>query len=171
LDSGFVQVQVAGENKGTHMGAKMVRSSEANRLAYKTHTISGNTLTVVQESPNVCCETVFESYDSKFKSYLENDLNTSNAITLLYDLLKDDSVNNTTKIELIKSWDEVFSLDLLKKEENDKELEEYILSKIEERKIAKQNKDYALADAIRNELLEKKIELKDTREGTIWNLL
>ena len=114
---------------------------------------------------------LFDSYDSKFKAFLENDLNTSNAITLLYDLLKDDSVNNTTKLELIKSWDKVFSLDLLKKEENNSELEEYILSKIEERKIAKQNKDYALADAIRNELLEKKIELKDTREGTTWNLL
>lgn len=63
LDSCFVEVQLAGENKDTHMGAKMVRSSEANRLTYKTHTISGNTLTVVQESPNVRCETVFETYD------------------------------------------------------------------------------------------------------------
>ena len=59
LESGFVEVQVAGENKDTHMGAKMVHSSEAGRLTYKTHTISGNTLTVVQESPNVRCETVF----------------------------------------------------------------------------------------------------------------
>ena len=63
LESGFVEVQVAGENKDTHMGAKMVHSSEAGRLTYKTHTISGNTLTVVQESPNVRCETVFEGYE------------------------------------------------------------------------------------------------------------
>ena len=63
LDSGFAQIQIAGENKDTHMGAKMVNSSEANRLIYKTHTISDNTLTVVQESPNVLCETVFEGYD------------------------------------------------------------------------------------------------------------
>ena len=63
LDSGFVQVQIAGENKNTHLGAKMVRSSEAGRLCYKSHTISGNTLTVVQESPNVRCETVLEGYD------------------------------------------------------------------------------------------------------------
>ena len=63
LDSGFVQVQIAGENKDTHMGAKMVRSSEARRLSYKSHTISENALTVVQESSNVRCETVFETYD------------------------------------------------------------------------------------------------------------
>ena len=63
LDCGFVQVQIAGENKDTHMGVKMLRSSEAGRLTYKTHTISGNTLTVVQESPNVQCQTVFRCYD------------------------------------------------------------------------------------------------------------
>ena len=62
-NSGFVQVQLAGENKDTHMGAKLLRSSEGGRLTYKTHTISENTLTVVQESPNVCCKTIFEGYD------------------------------------------------------------------------------------------------------------
>ena len=51
LDSGFVQVQVAGENKDSHLGAKMFRSSEAGRLTYKSHEISGNTLTVVQKTP------------------------------------------------------------------------------------------------------------------------
>ena len=63
LSSGFVQVQLAGENKDTHMGAKMMRSSEAGRLTYKSHTVYENTLTVVQESPNVRCETVLEGYD------------------------------------------------------------------------------------------------------------
>lgn len=63
LNSRFVQVQISGENKDTHMGVKMMRSSEAGRLAYKTHTILGNTLTVVQESPNIRCDTVFEGYD------------------------------------------------------------------------------------------------------------
>lgn len=63
LNTGIAQVQVAGENKDTHMGAKMMRSSEGGRLTYKTHTIAGNTLTVVQESPNVRCETVFEGYE------------------------------------------------------------------------------------------------------------
>ena len=113
----------------------------------------------------------FIEYDNKFKSYLENDLSTSNTITLIYDLLKDDSVNNTTKIELIKAWDSVLSLDLLKKDSLDSELESYILAKIEERKEAKKNKDFALADQIRDELLSKGIELKDTREGTTYNIL
>ena len=61
------------------------------------------------------------------------------------------------------------SLDLLKKDEVDDELTVYIEEMIEKRKEAKKNKDYESADNIRNELLEKGIELKDTREGTTWS--
>ena len=50
----------------------------------------------------------------------------------------------------------------------DAELEAFVLAKIEERAAAKKAKDFALADAIRNELLEKGIVLKDTREGVKW---
>ena len=112
----------------------------------------------------------YQEYDGKFKEHLENELNTSNAITLLYELLKDNSVNNTTKLELIKSWDTVLSLDLIKTDSINPELEKYIIDKIEERKNAKLNKDYALADSIREELLSKGIEIKDTREGTIYEI-
>ena len=113
---------------------------------------------------------LFNSYDNKFKEALSNDLGTSNTLTLLYDLLKDDTTNGKTKMELIKSWDTVLSLDLLKTETIDKDLEEYILAKIAERNEAKQNKDYSKADSIRNELLEKNIILKDTRDGTIYEI-
>ena len=61
---------------------------------------------------------------------------------------------------------------MLKEEkvEIDSELLEYINSMINKRKEAKQNKDYALADQIRCELEEKGILIKDTREGTIYEL-
>ena len=129
-----------------------------------------NKISNIKEEGNLDNE-LFNKYDDKFKEYISNDLNTSNALTLLYELLKDDGVNSKTKLELIKSWDKVFSLDLLKEEVKDEELEKFVLEKIEQRKLAKQNKDFVLADSIRNELLEKGIELKDTREGTTWNKL
>ena len=110
----------------------------------------------------------FEEFDNKFKSALENDFGTSNAITLLYDLIKDDSVNGTTKLELIKSWDTVFSLDLIKEETKNEELDSYVQEMINKRNEAKKNKDFALADSIRDELLQKGIQLVDTREGTTY---
>ena len=116
---------------------------------------------------------LFDKYNNKFKSYINDDMNTSSAITVLYDVLKDDELNGATKRTLIENFDKVLSLDLLKDDnlKIDADLVEYIENKINQRKEAKQNKDFTLADAIRNELLEKGIELKDTREGTTWNKL
>ena len=93
------------------------------------------------------------------------------AITILYDVLKSE-INNNTKLALIKKFDEVLSLDLLKEEtiKLDDETKEYIESKIKERNEAKKAKNFILADEIREELLNKGIIIKDTREGTIYEL-
>ena len=116
--------------------------------------------------------TKFGYYTDKFKEELSNDLNTANGITLIYDLLKDDSVNGHTKIEIINDFDKVFSLDLTKKTLNTSiDMDKYIKDKIEERRIAKMNKNYELSDSIRDELLGKGIILTDTREGTTYRIV
>lgn len=121
-------------------------------------------------------EEAFAGFRNKFEDAICSDLNTSSAITVIYDVLRSD-INDMTKLELIKSFDEVLSLDLLKDHGNDKEssvdseLKEYIIAKIEERKAAKKEKDFARADAIRDELAAKGIQIKDTREGTVWEIV
>ena len=114
---------------------------------------------------------IVSDYIQKFKNALEDDLNTSYALTVLYDLLKENT-NDFTKLYLIKQFDQVLSLDLLKEKntEINSELKDYIEQKIKERNIAKQDKNYELADQIRNELLEKNIIIKDTRQGTIYEI-
>lgn len=112
-----------------------------------------------------------EKFNNKFKEALANDLNTSLALTVLYDVLKSD-LSDAQKRYLVASFDSVLSLDLLKEEKVivDSDLEKFIMDKIEERNIAKKNKDFPLADSIRDELLEKGITIKDTREGTIYEI-
>ena len=113
---------------------------------------------------------VFNEYKNKFISYLEDDINTANAISVIYDVLKAET-SESTKLELIKDFDNVLGLELTIENTNNSEVdEEYIKSKIEERNDAKKNKNYELADSIRNELLEKGIVLKDTREGTTYEV-
>lgn len=116
---------------------------------------------------------LFNQYNQKFIYELENDLNTSNALSILYDVLKNENLNGTTKIELIKNFEKVLSLDLFKSEaeEIDSNLKTYIETKINERNEAKKNKDYTLADQIREELASKNIMIKDTREGTIYEII
>ena len=116
----------------------------------------------------------FEEYKTKFENALCDDLNSSMAITVLYDMLKSD-ISDATKFALAESFDRVLSLNLTtahaaKTEDNgvDAQLEAFILEKIEERKAAKKEKDFAKADAIRAELLAKGIVIEDTREGVKW---
>lgn len=118
-------------------------------------------------------ERAFAEYKNKFLDAIAEDLNTSMALTVVYEVLKAD-ISDKTKLALLNSFDEVLSLDLTAGELQeadagvDMELESYILAKIEERKAAKAEKDFARADAIRAELLEQGIVLEDTREGVKW---
>ncbi len=63
LNSHFAEIQIAGEHKPSHMGIKMLRSSEHNRLQYISHRLSENRLSIVQQSKFVECTTQFTSYD------------------------------------------------------------------------------------------------------------
>lgn len=117
-----------------------------------------------------------KEYKEKFIDVVGNDLNTASGITLVYDVLKEDT-NEATKLAIINDFDKVLSLDLTKgaieekKEENiDSELETYINEMIAKRAEAKKNKDFATADSIRDELASKGIILKDTREGTTYHI-
>ncbi|MCI8693479.1 MAG: cysteine--tRNA ligase [Lachnospiraceae bacterium] len=118
----------------------------------------------------------FAAYKARFEEALCDDLNTSMALTVIYDMLKDD-MPDATKYALAEDFDRVLSLNLttayasMEAEANgdvDAEMERYILEKIEERKAAKKEKNFARADEIRAELLEKGIVLEDTREGVKW---
>lgn len=114
---------------------------------------------------------MMEVFRTKFKEALSNDLNTANACTFLYDVLKE-NMNDTTKYALIEEFDQVLSLDLTKKKEKkiDASFAAWIEEKINERKEAKQAKNYTLADQIRDELLSKNVVIKDTREGTVYEI-
>ena len=116
-----------------------------------------------------------KEYIEKFKAALDNDINTSLGITALYDVLKAD-ISDATKLYLVEDFDKVLCLDLVKTAKAvddepavDDELSAVVEEKIAERAAAKKEKNFARADEIRAELLAMGIEIKDTREGVVWN--
>ena len=155
----------------SHYRKPLVFSFEALDQAAGTYNKLKKRIADIKEEGSVD-EAAVKEWKEKFVEAVGNDVNTSMGITLLYDVLKAD-LNGATKRAIIGSYDEVLGLDLLKAEEKeetgvDAELEAFVLAKIEERAAAKKEKNFALADAIRDELLEKGIVIKDTREGVQW---
>ena len=156
----------------SHYRKPLTFSYEALDQATATYRKLKNRIATIKEEGEVD-EAIVKEWHDKFAETVGNDINTAMGITLLYDVLKTD-LNGSTKRAVINDFDYVLSLDLLKADAEtadngaDDELTAYVEAKIEERKEAKKAKDFAKADAIRAELLEKGIVLEDTREGVKW---
>ncbi len=122
-------------------------------------------------------ETVVAEYSKKFSDVLGNDMNTSLAVTSVYDALKADT-NDATKLAILNDFDKVLSLDLVNeaKKYNEKqtaapanEEDVEIDALVAQRTQARKDKNWAEADRIRDELNARGIVLTDTPEGVKWS--
>ncbi len=114
-----------------------------------------------------------DKFKLEFIQAMDDDLNTADAIASIFDLVKYSNTNikESSSKELVKkSYDMLLELTnvigILNKEEEI--LEEEILELIEKRTEARKNKNYQLADEIRDALKKKGITLEDTQEGVKW---
>ena len=156
----------------SHYRKNLVYSDEAVENAAKAYKKLRVRCSALKDDGEVD-EEVLQSLKKKFAEALDNDLNTSLAVTAVYDVLKADC-NDATKRTAIADLDSVLCLDLLTPyEEKDQQTEQEggdpeIMAKIAERAAAKKAKDYAKADAIRAELAAAGITLIDTPQGTTY---
>ena len=111
---------------------------------------------------------VLDEYENKFLDAINDDINMPVAISVVWDLAKNEVKSNDI-YNLILKFDKVLSLDLNKKQEDKKikeeNLPEEILEILDKRKKARENKDYALSDMLRDELKQKGYIVKDSKEG------
>lgn len=113
---------------------------------------------------------VFDKFKTEYKTALDDDLNTSNAVTVIYNVLKTDA-NPTTKLALIEDFDKVLSIGLI---DNAKKLSENaeedipadIMALAEERTAARKAKDFAKADELRDKITALGYVIEETRQGT-----
>ncbi|PEZ04519.1 cysteine--tRNA ligase [Bacillus sp. AFS018417] len=115
-----------------------------------------------------------EKFQAAFEAAMDDDFNTANAVTELYNLanhanqyLLEQHTSKTVIAAYVKQLETLFGilgLELTKEELLDEEIEALIQKRIEARK----NRDFALSDQIRDELKERNIILEDTPQGTRW---
>ncbi len=170
----------------SHYRKPLVFSYEALDQATQTYNKLVRRIASLKKDGEV--DTAFvEGIKNTFIEKVGTDMNTALGITCIYDILKA-SANDISKLEAIKSIDYVLSVGLIdraeklnakaseEKTENsandniDPALKAKIEELIEKRKEAKKAKDFALADAIRAELSDMGVTIKDTREGTTYTL-
>ena len=105
---------------------------------------------------------------------MEDDINTADAISAIFELSRFINTNISEKSSLefskkcLDEFNELTSVLNIVNKKQDNILDEEIENLIQKRSEAKKNKDFKLADDIRQELLEKGIILEDTRQGTKW---
>ena len=118
-----------------------------------------------------------ESYRKQFETAMDDDFNTADGISAVFELVKwiNSRVSGSSSSEFIEKLSaelhdltDVCGLIIERDNELEDDLAAYVEAKIEERKAAKKARDFAKADAIRDELKEKGIILEDTREGVKW---
>ena len=155
----------------SHYRNQLVFSYESLDSAQKAYIKIKNKIKKLDKTPNLHDKKI-DYYKEKFKSAIENDLNTSLMITILYDVLKDNDLTDFTKLYLISDFDKVLSLNLIEEKKSiDEETELMIINKIEERNNAKKEKDYKRADEIRNELFERGIRIIDGKDKTTYEIM
>ena len=114
----------------------------------------------------------YDELKAAFTEALDNDLNTAQAVTVIYDVLKSDA-DNATKLKLIADFDTVLSLGLVQAAEklsgkkDDGELPPEIAELAEKRAAARKAKDFALADELRKQITDLGYIVEETRQGTV----
>ena len=125
----------------------------------------------VKDTSGEIDKAAYDKLIGSFKDALDNDLNTALAITAVYDVLSADT-NGKTKAALISEFDKVLSLNLIKNAEKlnaepeTEELPQEILDLAEQRKAARKEKNFALADELRDKITALGYVVEETRQGT-----
>lgn len=140
------------------------------RLVFTMQHASGNLSEKEKE-----LEAQLESFKVKFIEAMDDDLNTADAISYIFELARfsNTNVDEHSSLEWTKKNLDLFNeltgvLNIIKDTASDSKDDEFIVKLIEERTEAKKNKDFARSDQIRDELKEMGIEIEDTRQGTKW---
>jgi len=105
-----------------------------------------------------------QTYNDKFLTYINNDLDTPKALALLWEVIKDESLSDSEKKSLLLGFDKVLGLELDKVENF--EIPENVLDLQRARDKARVEKDFVRSDELRSEIEKLGFEIKDTETGS-----
>ncbi len=180
LDMAGEKMAKSGDN---FLRLKLLEEKNINPLAYRFWLLMGNYRTKMNfnyealEGAQTALKRLFRAYidlgndlgtadsdyQNKFKEYIADDLDTPKALTLIWDILKDEKVSNADKKATLLDFDKVLGLGLDKLKEDN--ISDEVTAIAEERELARKNKDFQKSDELRVQINILGYEIKDIPEG------
>jgi cysteinyl-tRNA synthetase len=108
--------------------------------------------------------TAIESYKNTFIKFINDDIDTPKALALIWDMIKDQKIYRNNKHSLLLDFDKVLGLGLQKR--NFAQIPEEVEHLLQERDMARADKDFAKSDELRKKIEDLGFEVKDTAEGS-----
>jgi len=141
------------------------KALEATQEAYVKLKLQVAGLTNKSQKTSTISSSVGTQFKNTFVLAIENDLQTPQAVAVLFTMLKSD-LSESEKLALLTDFDQVLGLNLLK-QEKEIDIPSDIQKLAEKRRSAKEQKDFAQADALRSEIEKKGYTVEDTKDGFI----
>lgn len=114
-------------------------------------------------------EAKIKAYSERFWTAMADDLNTPVALSVVWEMVKDEQLSTENKYRLMTEFDEILGFDIGSFQRP--QLSEPSMQLIHEREQARSKKDWTRADELRQQLLSEGVQIKDTAEGTDWYLV
>lgn len=133
-------------------------------LLQKIHKIQNEKSQVEQQ------EELFQKHQAQFKKAVNDDLNVTKGLAILWEVVQDKNLSPTTILALIENFDQVLGLNLLEtaaqQQNQDIEVPEHLQELLETRNTARANKDWAKADEMRNKIAQAGYKILDSKDGS-----
>ena len=165
MDKGFEPLDYRYMCLTAHYRSKLNFTWEALENAKSSFTTLKNIILEIKKDKTSNKTKDYDRYKKDFEKEINDDLNIPRALAVFWEVLRDKKLGSKEKTELIIDFDKVFGLGLKELKEEKVDVPKNILELVEKRENARKNKDWALADKIRNQIKEKGYSLDDTNEG------
>jgi len=166
IDKGFDPLDYRYLNLTAHYRSKLNFTWEALENAKSSFDTMKNIVLEIKSKKDSNKTKDYDKYKENFIEEINDDMNIPRALAILWKILRDKELGNKEKLELIVDFDKIFCLGLKDLKEEKVDVPKDILELLNKREEARKNKDWAVADKLRDEINKKGYVLSDTKEGT-----
>jgi len=167
IDRGIEPLNYRYFNLNSHYRSPLTFTMEGVEAAGNAMKNLKDRVIFIKENPDEGPEGDINSYKEEFENSINDDLNTPKALSAMWTLIKDSKIKNRQKLELLLDFDKIFGFGVEKMEKEEEEIPDDIKEMAEKRQQARKDKNWALADEMRDKIQARGYKIADTPDGPV----